>query len=222
MGKIKGVIFDLDGTLIDTLAAYTQAFNRGTSKFGLEPIAKEKLATFLNRAKGLENILLELFPSPFADREKRLRCMEEIRDAYIEIEKEVPLKPGVAEVLPLLKEMGFKIGIVTARTTFADYKWVELRRLGIAPFIEAMVTGAEAQRKPSPDGVIKCTKELGLSPQDCVLVGDSQADIIAGKAAGTTTIAIPSGVAREEILFQEGPSIIINSLNELPSLLSRL
>ncbi len=219
MPKIKGVIFDLDGTLIDTLETYIQAFNRGIGRFNLEPITKEKLAAFLNRDLGLENILLELFPSLFEEREARLQCFEEIRSAYLELEKEnVLLKPGVDEVLPLLKGMGIKIGIVTGRTTSGQDKWIELSRLGIDSFIDAMVTGAEAERKPSPEGLLKCARELGLSLEDCVMIGDSQADIITGRAAGVVTLAIASGVAREELLSKEHPTAIINSLTELSSL----
>lgn len=224
MPKIKGVLFDLDGTLIDTLEAYTRAFNQGIKKFDLEPISQEKLASFLNRALGLESILRELFPSHFEKLEARLKCLTEIAKAYrAEVEDEkVSLKPGTREVLPKLKEMGLKIGVVTGRTTSGELKWAELHWLNIARFIDSIVTGADAPRKPSPDGVVKCANEIGLSPEECVLVGDSQADIITGKAAGIMTIAIPTGVAKEELLFQEGPTAIIRSLAELPSLIRNL
>jgi HAD superfamily hydrolase (TIGR01509 family) len=224
MPKIKGVLFDLDGTLIDTLEAYTRAFNQGIKKFDLEPISEEKLASFLNRALGLESILRELFPSHFEKPEIRLQCLTEIAKAYrTEVEqRKVSLKPGTREVLSKLKEMGLKIGIVTGRTTSGELKWAELHWLNIAHFIDSIVTGADAPRKPSPDGAVKCANEIGLSPEECVLVGDSQADIITGKAAGIITIAIPTGVAKEELLSQEGPTAIISSLAELPSLIRNL
>jgi HAD superfamily hydrolase (TIGR01509 family) len=224
MPKIKGVIFDLDGTLIDTLEAFTRAFNRGIEKFDPETISEEKLADFLNRALRLEHILLELFPSTFEEPEVRSQCLAEILKSYItELEQDkVFLNPGVGEVLPVLKAMGLKIGIVTGRTTSGEQKWTELHRLNIAHFIDSMVTAAEAPRKPAPDGISKCSKEMGLSPDECVLVGDSQADIITGKAAGSITIAIPTGVAKEELLSEESPTAIISSLAELPSLIERL
>jgi len=221
--KIKGVIFDLDGTLIDTHETYTRAFNQGILRFNLAPISKEKLATFLNRALPLEKILLELFPIPFEEKEVQFKCLGEIQKAYTDLEREnVPLKPGVEEVLPKLREMGLKIGIVTARTTSGETKWRELRRLGINHFIDAMVTGAEAERKPATGSLMECIRQLGLSPAECVLVGDSQADIITGKAAGVTTIALPTGVATVENLSQENPAAIINNLTELPRYISQL
>jgi HAD superfamily hydrolase (TIGR01509 family) len=224
MTKIKGVIFDLDGTLVDTLGIYTRAFNYGIGKFDQGNITEEELASFLNKALGLENILEELYPSLFDNIEKRLNCMAEIVDAYIkELEGgKVTLSPGAKEIMPLLKEMGLRIGVVTGRTTTGDLKWIELKRLEIADYIESMVTAADAPRKPAPDGVFICAAELGLAPAECVMVGDSQSDVATGKAAGSMTIAIPTGVAREELLSKEEPTAIINNLEELPGIIKRL
>ena len=216
MSRIKGVIFDLDGTLINTLEAYAQAFNRGIKAFDLEPISKEKLATLLNQAMGLEEILLKVSPYTFEKEEARRRCIDEIREAYLKLEKEgVLLIPCAKEVLSSLKKKGLKIGIVTGRTTPGEMKWLELRRLEIAQFIDAMVTGAEAQRKPAPDGIIKCLEELGLSVEEGVFVGDAQADIIAGKRARIRVIAVSTGVASKKTLATEEPNMIIDNLTQL-------
>jgi HAD superfamily hydrolase (TIGR01509 family) len=215
MGKIKGVIFDLDGTLIDSLETYTQALNQGIERFNLAPVGKDQLASLLNKAVPLEQMLEQLFPAQLKDRQDRLDCIKEITKAYQKLEQNVPPKPGAAQVLSSLKEMGLKVGIVTGRTTSGETKWLELRRLNIDQFIDVMITGAEAERKPAPEGIIKCAQELGLSPDDCVFVGDSQADIITGKAAGVMTIAIPTGVAEKAMLSQEGPDAIVDSLAEL-------
>lgn len=217
MGKIKGVIFDLDGTLIDSLETYTQALNQGIQRFNLAPVSKEELASLLNRAVPLEQIIQQLFPTQFKDREERLDCIKEIVKAYQKLEQNVSLKPGAAQVLSSLKEMGLKVGIVTGRTTSGERKWLELRRLHIDQFIDVVITGADAERKPAPEGIIKCAQELGLSAEDCVFVGDAQSDIITGKAAGVMTIAISTGVAQEGALSQESPDAIVDSLAELLS-----
>lgn len=223
MEKIKGVIFDLDGTLIDTLEAYARAFNQGIEKFGLKPVSEEKLAFFLNWGLPLEKILLEISPTTFRKDGPRLQCLEEIGKAYSELEEEnVILKPGVEEVLPGLREMGLKIGIVTGRMTSGELKWRELRRLGVDHYIDAMVTGAEAERKPAIGSLMECIKMLGLSPKDCVLVGDSQADILTGKAAGVMTVALPTGVASRETLSKDNPAVILDSLADLTGYISTL
>ena len=223
MEKIKGVIFDLDGTLIDTLEAYTQAVNQGIGKFNLKPVSIEKLADFLNRGLTLEKTLLELFPTTFEKKEARLQCLEEVITVYRYLVKEsVSLMPGAEETLPRLREMGLKIGIVTARTTTGERKWLELRHLGIDHYIDAIVTGGEAERKPATGSLMECLKILGLSPTECVMVGDSQADILAGKAAGVMTIALPTGVASRETLSKDNPEAIIDSLADLTAYISTL
>lgn len=221
--KIKGVIFDLDETIISSLETFTEAFNRGTRTFGLEPVTEEKIAHFLDEGYRLSKMLLELFPSVFQDDRNRQACEDEIRKAYTELEaQKVLLKPEVRRTLQSLKERGLKIGIVTGRMTKGERKWRELRRLNIHHFIDAMVTAAEAPAKPAPDGLIKCIKELGLSAEDCVFVGDSRVDVMAGKKAGVRTIAIHTGVANKEFLAELAPDCVLADLSLLFSCLSEL
>ena len=221
--EIKGVIFDLDGTLIDSLGAYTDAFNRGIRLFGLEPVTAKQIARFLDEGLRLSQMLLELSPSIFREEGKRGICEYEIRRAYVELEpKGVVLKPGAKRTLQSLKGRGMKIGIVTGRRSQGERKWLELRRLNIRRFIDAMVTAAEAPAKPSPDGVIQCIKALGLSAEECVFVGDSRIDVMAGKRAGVRTIAVHSGVAGRELLAGQEPDYIVADLNSLSSYLGEL
>ena len=221
--KIRGIIFDLDGTLIDSLGAYTDAFNRGIRLFGLEPVTAEQIARFLDEGLRLSQMLLELSPSVFEEEGKRGICENEIRRAYVELEpKGVMLKPGVKRTLQLLKDRGMKIGIVTGRRSQGERKWLELRRLNIHRFIDAMVTGAEAPAKPSPDGLIRCIQKLGLSAEECVFVGDSRIDVMAGKRARVMTIAVHSGVAGRELLAGQEPDCILADLKSLPSYIGEL
>jgi HAD superfamily hydrolase (TIGR01509 family) len=220
---IKGVIFDLDQTLIDSLQAFTEAFNRGIKRFGLDPVAQEKLASFLDRGWRMGTMLLDSFPSAFNKEEARKECEDEIRKAYLELETEkVVLKPGVRRTLRSLKEGGIKIGIVTGRMSKGDGKWLELRRLNIHQHVDVMVTAAEAPAKPAPDGLILCVKRLGLSAGECVYVGDSRLDIRAGKKAGLLTVGIRTGVAGKELLIQEGADYIAGEVSELLHYLSEL
>ena len=221
--KIKGVIFDLDETIIGSLGTYTEAFNRGTGMFGLEPVTDNRIAYFLDEGLRLREMLLKLSPSVFAEDGRRQTCEDEIRKAYLELEpQKVMLKPGVKRILRSLKQRGVKIGIVTGRMTRGERKWLELRRLNILKFVDAMVTGAEAPAKPAPDGLIKCIKELGLSAGECVFVGDSRVDIMAGKKAGVRTVAVHTGVATKELLTEQGPDYVLASLNSLFSYLNKL
>jgi len=168
-------------------------------------------------------MLLELFPFVFEEDRRRQACEDEIRRAYLELEAhKVHLKPGAKRTLQSLKEMGVKIGIVTGRMARGERKWLKLRRLSIHQFVDVMVTGADAPAKPAPHGLIKCIKELGLSAGECLFVGDSRVDVIAGKKAGVRTVAVHTGVARKELLAEQGPDCILADLNLLLSYLSEL
>jgi HAD superfamily hydrolase (TIGR01509 family) len=168
-------------------------------------------------------MLLETYPSVFNEEQTLKACQDGIRKAYLELEPEmVVLKSGVKRTLRSLKEKGVKIGIVTGRMSKGDGKWLELRRLNIHSYVDAMVTAAEAAAKPSPDGLILCVKALGLLTQECVYIGDSRLDIKAGKEAGLLTVGIRSGVAGEELLVKEGADYIVGEVSELLSSLSEL
>ncbi len=220
---IKGIIFDLDGTIISSLDAYTGAFNRGLKAFGLDPVTAASIANLLDQGFRLGQVLIRLFPSVFENENKRRTCEDSIRKAYIELEPNmVSLKPGVYQTLQSLKATEFKIGIVTGRTTKGEHKWRELHRLNISQFIDIMVTGFEAPAKPAPDGLEMCVKGLGLCAQDCVFVGDSRVDIMAGKKAGVRTIAVHSGVADRELLVQQQPDRILADLSSLISCIGGL
>jgi phosphoglycolate phosphatase len=221
--KIKGAIFDLDQTLIDSLQAFTEAFNRGIKPFGLDPVDREMVASFLDNGWRMDKMLSEAFPSVFLEEEIRKQCQDEIRKAYLELEpKKVILKSGAEQTLRALREKRVKIGIVTGRITKGDGKWLELRRLNIHQYIDAMVTAAEAPAKPAPDGLISCAKALGLLTEECVYVGDSRLDIRAGKKAGLLTAGIVTGVAGKESLIKEGPDFILGEVSELLNYLNEL
>ena len=221
--KIKGVIFDLDETIIGSLGTYTEAFNKGIGMFGLESVTDERIAQFLDEGLRLGQMLLELSPSVFEDDGRRQTCEEEIRKTYLELQvQQVALKPGVKRILQSLKERGIKIGIVTGRITKGERKWLELRRLNIHQFVDVMVTAAEAPAKPAPDGLIKCTRELGLSTEECIFVGDSRVDVMAGKKAGMRTVAVHNGVAGKELLAEQGPDFVLADLSLLLPYLNEL
>lgn len=220
--RVKGAIFDLDGTLIDTIETFTQSFNRGIGQFGLEPVPLEITANFMNNGQTMEELLSELFPGRF-NKEDLDSFREEIKKAYLELEEEgVKLIPGAREALQSLREMGLRMGIVTARMSPKDVKRREISRLGISQYIDAMVTGAEAERKPAPGSLLECINRLGLSPAECIMVGDSRVDVLTGRAASVMTIVIPNGVASRETLSGYKPDVILDSLTDLPGYIGSL
>lgn len=216
MTKIKGVIFDLDGTLIDSLVAYRMAFNRSVERYNLKPIDIRELTDFLNQFLSLEELLKNLYPS--LNPEDIQEFMLEMKNEFIALSKDyITLKPHAREVLLLLKNQGMKIGIATGRMSRGDGKWRELKNLKIDSFVDIVVTAGETKPKPDPASLIKCAEELDLSLDECVFVGDSRADVIAGKSAGVKIIAVPTGVASRDQLAEEMPDFMLDSLSQLPA-----
>lgn len=219
LSRIRAVIFDLDGTLIDSLSSYLYSMNTVIKKFGLEPITRERLRSYLNMSKPLQEILQDLSPL-FLNPEMNRRVAEEILDVYLEVQKEsVSLLPGVREVLEFLKRRGVKVGIVTGRTIEGEKKYLELERLGIRELIDCFVTARETERKPSSSGILKCLEELKANPEEAIFVGDSVSDMEAGKKARLFTVGVLTGVGSREDLLLGNPDCLIEDLRELLDLL---
>jgi phosphoglycolate phosphatase-like HAD superfamily hydrolase len=98
-----------------------------------------------------------------------------------------------------------------------------LEKIGIAKCFKLVVTALDACRpKPSPDGLIECARKLAINTCACIFVGDSIADIRAGKAARTKTVAVLSGLFSREELEKEKPDLILENVNKLPDFLDSL
>src|SRR3990167_277955 len=216
---VKAVIFDLDGTLVDSLNAYYLSFNKGIRQYGLGLVQKDKLLEVLDKGWSLQKILSIFFPS--LTEISLNECQKKIQEAYLELEdKEVSLFPGIPELLKTLKERGLRIGVVTGRMTSTEREWHWLRKLELAQWIDVIVPQLEvANRKPAPDGVIECARRLRVDPEDCLLVGDSVVDLRSGRAAGVKTALVLTGVTKLPLLTEEKPVALLNNVTELLSLL---
>jgi len=165
----------------------------------------------------VDQMLYQIYPhlitetgSPLID-----EIMAEMRKGYPIYKEQMGLIDGALELLDQLRLRGLKMGVVTSRSSAPERLGPELTRFGIAHFIDAVVTSAEARRKPEPDTVLECVKLLEVLPQECIFVGDSQADVIAGKAAGVKTVAVATGVAKLPVLAAESPDFIFDNLFSL-------
>jgi HAD superfamily hydrolase (TIGR01509 family) len=215
--RIKGVIFDLDGTLIDSIECYLIAFNGALGRKLFPAITRVQLLHFLNQGYHFEQMFQELGIQADAGLITEVRGY--MHALYLEHEKDIPLLPGAAELLAELKANGGKIGIATGRAASGDVRWRELRRLGVHHFLDAVVTGADARPKPAPDTLVECVRQLELQPAECVMVGDSIVDIVAAREAGMPSLAVTTGVATRENLLVEKPLFVFDDLIQLrPSL----
>jgi len=214
--SFKAVIFDVDGTLVDSISAYQVAFNRGTAKFGLPAVGVEPLLECLTLGMTLEEVIHKLHPS-LRDEESIEACRREMFAAFTSMTDDVGLLiPDVVDVLRELKARGIKMGAATGRTSQSARLREQFRKLGIDHFFDAVVTTADVEeRKPAPDVIIECARQLGIEITDCLVVGDAVADIQAARAAGTTVVAVLTGVSNEAKLAAHQPDRLCRRLSEI-------
>ncbi len=187
MEKLKGAIFDLDGTMIDSMGVWTEVDREYLSRRNLEVPAN----LLLDIDEG--NSFLEV-ARYFKDRFSLADSIEEIISEWTDLvaehyESKIELKPGLLDFLDLLKENDIKIGIGTSNTLYLATKVLEAH--GILEYFSSIVTGCrEIKGKPYPDIFFKVAEELKLSPTECLVCEDVLAGIQAGKRAGMYTIGI--------------------------------
>ncbi len=211
------MLFDLDGTLIDSVPVYFRLMETILMTIGLPPATKPVVAEFM--VKGMSAVE-GLIPAEMMDRK------EEITLEFMAVGKkiarnmfhdEVEVFQGVPELFSLLMERRIPIGVVTStETEYMERKLAPLVRKGIRQCLSAVVGIEDAlRRKPAPDPLFECCRRLGVDPEKCIYVGDSHVDIVAGNAAGMLTVGVLSGLDDLKRLKKERPAMILDSVNEL-------
>lgn len=206
---VEAVLFDLDGTLADSGQVTAAALGAvwAQAKAGGEPPLEEFLAL---SGLPLEDILGRLGISP--------RLAAVFRAEAIGRAGQVRLFRGALDLLRQLRDSGVKIGIITGKDL--DRAVQVLEHLGIAGLVDELVTpDHDPEPKPSPQGVWWLCQRLGAQASRTLLVGDSAADLCAGRDAGVRTVACLWGAGRPEDLTPCSPWRMAGSIDELARLL---
>jgi HAD superfamily hydrolase (TIGR01662 family) len=218
---IKGVIFDIDGTLVDSFPVYCSAFNRGIQQYNLGPVSSRFLIDALKRSANLLEVFRKVFP-PGTDEALIERCRKEILELFMKAEvEEVKLFPGVRELFKNLRDKGIRIGVATGRTSLPEKEWERFKRYGLDAFIDSIVTSREVEkRKPAPNAILECANRLKIPTENCVVVGDTEADIMASRSAGAIAVAVSTGEDDHALLERENPEFLFKTLVEFDTFLS--
>ena len=220
-GKVKGagmrtpqaVVFDMDGTLVDTERVSQTAWRRAAADMGLdvpERIWNAFVGCSIPNAKAMIN-------DEFGDAALTDRLFAHQRDLYFEI-SDAELSPctGALEALRALSEAGITVALAT--TTFREHALPMMERFGMAPYFSAMTFGDEIERsKPEPDIYLEAARRLGVDPTTCVAVEDSVNGALAALSAGMTTFMVPEWATPTPELTKRCAGML-KSLNELPAL----
>lgn len=193
--QIQAVIFDIDGTLVDSMGLWHE--------IDIEYFKMKGLPVPPNVQKDVEGMSFRETALYFQKNFEPGKSVEDIeadwvRMAHDKYLSEVQAKPGAAEYISFLKEKGMKLGVATSNERTLAY--AALTPHGFAEKIDSVWTSGEVNKgKPAPDVYLKVAEELGVSPQHCLVFEDTPNGMRAGKAAGMTVIGVKDDISGKHI-----------------------
>ena len=206
--RIRGLIFDLDGTLLEAHEAIYLGMVEAFRSFG------KRFFPFSDLKKHLKADL-EATLAPFFSPDETIQAIPIIRKKYEEVYLEkTHFLDGAKGVLELLYHE--RIGLAVASNKFGRFSRGALTHLGVARYFKSIIGAGDGLRnKPFPDMIQASLKELDLPAEDVVFVGDSVEDIEAGKQAGVDVYVLPTGIHSRMELSQAKPKRILKELREI-------
>ncbi len=213
---IKCCIFDLDGTLLNTLSTIHYYLNKTLDKNGILPITREACQKYVGN--GAKKLILRALAEKGIENEAVFSNVFRDYNAAYDADPYYLTEPyeKITELIDTLILRGVKLAVFSNKPDFAT-------RAAISHFFPgkfSLVRGAtdKTPLKPSPDGIFEILAELGSSPDECAYIGDSDVDVLTGKAAGVSkNIAVSWGFRSCEELLSAGAEIIVNSVGEILS-----
>ena len=207
------VLFDLDGTVVDTIPHILASFRHATADVLGEALPDDVLMHYVGVPLARQ---MRYFTD---DEEVAERLLASYRDFNHRTHDEMArLYPNTLSALETLTRARVPMGIVTSKSRMMARRAIDL--FGLGGYFPVVVTADDtATHKPDPGPVLQGAMLLGVEPSRAVYVGDSPADIESGIGAGTGTVAATWGVASRERLVAVSPDAIIDDISELPALL---
>jgi pyrophosphatase PpaX len=217
------VLFDLDGTLVDTTELILQSFAHAFDAHlpGRLPSRRDLVATF---GRSLPAALQELAAENGAADPRALA--DEMLTTYRDFQRQhhdTLIRPfdGIDAALSALHASGYRLGVVTSKMRHFARRGMRLfdleRHFDVAVFHDDVT-----RHKPDPEPLLEAARRAGVAPAEAIYIGDSTHDIVAGRAAGMTTVAVLWGPFEREVLDAVGPDLLLNTPAELLDLSQRL
>jgi pyrophosphatase PpaX len=201
----KAVVFDMDGTLVNSREMILAAYAHVARTHGLPAPAEANILAHMG--KSMKDIMQSLFPG--VDVEPLL----ETNGKYVRTNP-ATLYAGVLDLLQELRDGGWKLAVVTGGNKAVQH---HLDEHGMASYFSSVVhTDRIKTHKPDPEGVLLALKEIGVDPSNAIMVGDMDYDILAGKNAGIkTTIGLTHGFGSRKDLESAGADQIFDNILEV-------
>jgi phosphoglycolate phosphatase len=206
--KFKGVIFDLDGTLADTLDDIAGAMNRVLLAHGypIHPVNDYKLLV----GRGLDNLVLQSLPEISRQPALVAKCLEEMMGDYADhCLVNTHLYEGINKLLEELSVRGSKFAVFSNKTESLTQKIVS-KLMGDIQFEIVMGARPDFPKKPDPAGALFISEQMGISPENIIYMGDSDVDMITAKRAGMYAVGALWGFRTKDELLANGANAILN------------
>ncbi len=208
---IDTVIFDMDGTLLDTLDDLTDAVNAALAACGYPLRTKEEVRFFVGN--GVGRLMKEAVPKGTSETDLE-DCLQAFKAHYAQHwqDKTVPYE-GIKELLTDLKVRGIKLAVISNKYEQAVLQLC--RDYFPGSFDTARGERAGVPRKPAPDAIYAILEELGTEKEKALYVGDSEVDMATAKNAGLTAVGVTWGFRDRQLLLERGADYIIDQPSEL-------
>jgi len=215
--KYDAILYDMDGTVLDTLGDLCDSVNHATSQFGFPSVTEKQMAGFLGN--GAKRLLTLSCPDGTDEEtiEKILAVYLPWYNTHCRI-KTAPYE-GIVGMMEKLREMGVKQAVISNKPDSAVKPLAEEFFPGLLEL--AVGESKEVRRKPSPDSVFAAAKQMNVPVERCVYIGDTEVDIETAKNAGMDCIAVTWGFRSPEQLVKSGAGVMVNNADELFEALTR-
>jgi N-acetyl-D-muramate 6-phosphate phosphatase len=213
--KIKGLCFDVDGTLSDTDDLYAKKVLKFLPRF-LFKDPEHTARRFVMWIEAPGNALLGLADTLHID-DEMIAVINWLSRHRKHSSKEFLLIPGVDELLKQLHGR-YPMSVVSARDERGTMAFLE--KFGLVNYFDAIITGLSARHtKPYPDPVLLAAQRMNIPPENCLMIGDTTVDIRAGRSAGAQTVGVLCGFGEEPELRKMGADVIIEDTTKLLEIL---
>ena len=211
---VAGLLFDLDGTLIDSSADLVGSGNWLRQHEGMPPLDPARITGYVG--DGAEALVRRLLERPEGDVTEALEAFK--RHYHEHCLDHTRLYPGVAPTLQALQAKGYKMAVVTNKPERISRRILD--GLGTGRVWGSIIGGNScANKKPHPEPLFKACGDLGLGPHQCAMVGDSRVDVEAGRNAACQTVGLLGGIGDEGLLRAAGPQLLLDRFEALLDIL---
>ena len=218
-GRLKAVLFDMDGVLFDSMPNHAYAWSHAMTEYGLQMTPEEVYMNEGRTGSATINMLAQRFWGRDATEEEKQRIYEAKSKVFNSCPEAKPM-PGALETLQAVKEKGLKIVLVTGSAQTSLLEKLERSYPGFF-HQDLMVTGFDVkQGKPFPEPYLKGLQKAGIKPEEGIVVENAPLGVQAGHAAGVFTIAANTGPLEDEVLKNAGADIVLPGMMDVAKFFS--